>query len=158
MATGARMADELAELVGPALRALGRVRARIVVGIGVVITMVCAFALVGAAVDDMKISAHQATAQAEVLDGSTFFRTLVRFRATDGEILVPELGVAYPRGLTPGETVQVDYDLADRGLVRVAGRNALTSGWPLLVAIVLTWAVCWPVARRLRRPTMGGAP
>jgi hypothetical protein len=152
MADRTRMIDELADLVGPAARAIVRIRAQIVLGVAVVITFLCAFALAGAAMDDQKISANEGVAQAEVLDGSTFFRTLVRFTVGNGEVLVPELGVAYPRGLTPGTSVYVEYDLADPDFVRVAGRSALASAAPLAVVIVVTWAVLLPLAARMRRP------
>ncbi|HEY0815257.1 MAG TPA: DUF3592 domain-containing protein [Pseudonocardia sp.] len=151
MADHTRMIDELADLVGPAARAIVHARARIVLGLAVVITLLCAFALAGAAVDDQKISANEGVAKAEVLDGSTFFRTLVRFTIANGEVRIPELGVAYPRGLTPGTSVDVEYDLADPDLVRVAGATAFTAAAPLVIAIVVTWAVLLPVARRMRR-------
>ncbi len=96
------------------------------VGFAVVITLLCGFALAGAAVDDAKITANQAVAEAEVLEGSTIFRTLVRFPLPNGDVAIPELGVAYPRGLTPGNTVPVEYDVTDAVHVRVAGRSALT--------------------------------
>ena len=55
----------------------------------------------------------EAVAEAEVLEGSTIFRTLVRFTAAQRRRGVPELGVPYPRGLTPGTTVPVEYDVTD---------------------------------------------
>jgi hypothetical protein len=146
-----RMIDELTDLVGPAARAIVRTRAQIVLGVAVVITLLCAFALAGAAVDDQKITANEGVAQAEVLEGSTFFRTLVRFTVGNGDIRIPELGVAYPRGLTPGTSVDVEYDLTDPDLVRVAGRSALSSSAPLVVVIIVTWAVLLPLAGRMRR-------
>jgi Protein of unknown function (DUF3592) len=146
-----RVVDELNDLVGPALRAMSRTRAKIVLGVAVVITLLCGFALAGAVVDDGRISANEAVAQAEVLDGSTFFRTLVRFTLPSGDVVVPELGVAYPRGLTPGTSVAVEYDATNPELARVAGRSAVTAAAPLVLVIVLTWAVLLPVARRMRR-------
>ncbi len=146
-----RMIDEVRDLVCPAVRAISRTRAQIVLGIAVVITLLCGFALAGAASDDAKITANQAVAQAEVLEGSTFFRTLVRFPLPNGDVAVPELGVAYPRGLTPGTSVPVEYDVTDALHVRVAGRTALTASAPLLAVIVVTWLIAVPVARRMRR-------
>jgi hypothetical protein len=146
-----RMIDELTDLVGPAARAIVRTRAQIVLGVAVVITLLCAFALAGAAVDDQKITANEGVAQAEVLEGSTFFRTLVRFTVGNGDIRIPELGVAYPRGLSPGTSVDVEYDVTDPDLVRVAGRSALSSSAPLVVVIIVTWAVLLPLASRMRR-------
>jgi len=146
-----RVTDELNDLVGPAVRAMSRTRAKIVLGIAVVITLLCGFALAGAAVDDGRITANRAVAQAEVLDGSTFFRTLVRFTLPDGDVVVPELGVAYPRGLTPGTSVAVEYDATDPDRARVAGRSVATAAAPLVVVIVVTWAAALPLARRMRR-------
>jgi hypothetical protein len=147
-----RVIDEVRDLVGPAARAISRTRAKIVIGVAVVVTLLCGFALAAAAVDDAKITANEAVAEAEVLEGSTIFRTLVRFPLPNGDVAIPELGVAYPRGLTPGTTVAVEYDVTDAVRVRVAGRSALSASAPLLVAIVITWAIALPVARRMRRP------
>ena len=121
------------------------------IGFAVVVTLLCGFALAGAAVDDAKITANQAVAQAEVLEGSTFFRTLVRFPLPNGDVAIPELGVAYPRGLTPGTSVLVEYDVTDAVHVRVAGRSALTASAPLLAVIVATWLLALPLARRMKR-------
>ena len=146
-----RVIDEVRDILAPAARAISRTRAKIVLGMAVVVTLLCSFALAGAAVDDAKINANEAVAEAEVLDGSTFFRTLVRFTLPNGDVAIPELGVAYPRGLTPGTTVRVEYDVTDAVHVRVAGRTALTSSAPLLAVIALTWLIALPVARRMRR-------
>jgi hypothetical protein len=146
-----RVIDEVRDLVGPAARAISRTRAQIVLGVAVVIILLCGFALAGAAVDDAKITANQAVARAEVLEGSSFFRTLVRFPLPNGDVAVPELGVAYPRGLTPGTFVTVEYDVTDAVHVRVAGRTALGASVPLLVVIVVTWVLALPLARRMRR-------
>ena len=146
-----RVIDEVRDIVCPAARAISRARAQILLGFAVVITLLCGFALAGAAVDDAKITANQAVAQAEVLEGSTFFRTLVRFPLPNGDVAIPELGVAYPRGLTPGTSVLVQYDVTDAVHVRVAGRSALTASAPLLAVIVVTWLLALPLARRMKR-------
>ena len=146
-----RVIDEVKDLVCPAVRAISRTRAQIVVGVAVVITLLCGFALAGAAADDAKITANQAVAEAEVLEGSTFFRTLVRFTLPNGDVAIPELGVAYPRGLTPGTTVPIEYDVTDALHVRVAGRTALSASAPLLAVIAVTWLIAVPLARRARR-------
>jgi hypothetical protein len=149
--TRTRAVDELAELVLPAARAVGRAAPRIVIGFAVVLTLLAGFALVGAALDDRTISDDQAVAQAQVLEGSTFFRTLVQFTAADGQAHTPELGVFYPRGLVPGTKVAVEYDVTDPDLVRVAGRTALAGLAPLGVGVLLVWAVAVPWSRWLRR-------
>ena len=124
-ASGTRAVDELASLLRPVRVALARRAAEIVLGLAVLITVLAGFAVAGAAVDDRAIAANPATAQAEVLEGSNFVRTLVRFTVANGEVWVPERGVFYPRGLQPGDTVAVEYDVTDPDLVRVAGRGAV---------------------------------
>ncbi len=146
-----RAVDELAELVLPAARAVSRAAPRIVVGFAVVLTLLAGYALIGAALDDRTISADRAVAQAQVLDGSTFLRTLVQFTAADGQAHTPELGVFYPRGLEPGTIVAVEYDVTNPDLVRVAGRSALAGLLPLGVAVVVVWAIAVPWSRWLRR-------
>lgn len=151
MNTPIRAVDELADLVRPAVRAVSRAAPRIVQGVAVVLTFMALFALIGAGLDDRTISANQAVAQAQVLDGSTFFRTLVQFTAADGQAHTPELGVFYPRGLEAGATVAVEYDVTDPDLVRVAGRTFLSGVLPLGVGIVVVWALAIPYAMWLRR-------
>ena len=151
MNTRIRAVDELADLVRPAIRAVSRSAPRIVQGVAVVLTLIALSALVGAALDDRTISANEAVAQAQVLDGSTFFRTLVQFTAVDGEAHTPELGVFYPRGLEAGTTVAVQYDVADPDLVRVAGRTFLSGVLPLGVGVVVMWALAIPYSMWLRR-------
>jgi hypothetical protein len=149
--TRTRAVDELADLVRPAIRAVSRSAPRIVQGVALVLTFMALFALIGAGLDDRTISANQAVAQAQVLDGSTFFRTLVQFTAADGQAHTPELGVFYPRGLEPGTTVAVEYDVTNPDLVRVAGRTFLSGVLPLGVGIVVVWAIAVPYSMWLRR-------
>lgn len=151
MNTRTRAVDELADLVRPAIRAVSRTAPRIVQGVAVLLTLLALFALIGAALDDRTISANQAVAQAQVLDGSTFFRTLVQFTAADGQAHTPELGVFYPRGLEAGATVAVEYDVTNPDLVRVAGRTFLSGVLPLAVGIVVVWALAIPYSLWLRR-------
>jgi hypothetical protein len=146
-----RAVDELADLVLPAGRAISRAAPRIVIGFAVILTLLAGFALVGAALDDRAISDDQAVAQAQVLEGSTFLRTLVQFTAADGQAHTPELGVFYPRGLQPGTIVAVEYDVTKPDLVRVAGRTALSGVLPLGVAVVVVWAIALPWSRWLRK-------
>jgi hypothetical protein len=146
-----RAIDELASLVHPLWRFTVTRAAEIVTGIAVLATVLGLLALAGAAADDRSISANPGYAQAEVLDGSTFARTVVRFTVASGETVVPEHGVFYPAGLQVGESVAVEYDLADPELVRVAGRSALDQAGPLALGVALVWAVLGPIAFWLRR-------
>lgn len=149
--TAAGTIDELAAEVRPALRVLRRRLPEIVLGVAVVLTVLGVAALVGAAIDDAAIDRNRAVATAEVLDGSSYSRTLVRFTAAEGQTLVPDNGVFYPRGLVPGETVTVEYDATEPELVRVAGRSALDGILPMLLGLAGVWAVLGPAAHLLRR-------
>jgi hypothetical protein len=146
-----RAIDELASLLRPVGVVLSRRLAEIVLGLAVLITVLSVFAIAGAAVDDRAIAANPATAQADVLEGSSFTRTLVRFTVANGEVWVPERGVFYPRGLQVGSTIAVEYDVTDPDLVRVAGRSALGSMGPLLLSTLVGWLVLGPLALWIRR-------
>lgn len=141
---------ELRETVAPALRAVRWYAAEIVVGIAVVVTALAALALTGAAIDDAAIDAQRGTATAEVLD-SSFARTLVRFPTANGQAVVPERGVQYPRGLTTGETVVVEYALTDPEQVRVAGRSVVDGIVPAVLGVAGVWTLLGPLAVWLRR-------
>jgi hypothetical protein len=143
---GAAAIDE----VTAAARALGRCLPEIVAGLAVLLTVLAGLAVAGAAVDDAAIEENRRVAVAEVLEGSTFTRTLVRFTATDGQTVVPERGVFYPRGLVPGTAVTVEYDRTDPELVRVAGRSAVDGLPTVLLGVLVGWAVLGPLALWLR--------
>ncbi len=146
-----RAVDELAVLVRPVVHAVGARLPEIVVGLAVLVSVLCGLALVGAALDDRAIVDNRAVAEAEVLEGSTFSRTLVRFTVANGQAVVPQEGVFYPRGLQVGDTVAVEYDVTDPDLVRVAGRTALDGAGPLVLGALGVWIVLGPVALRLHR-------
>ena len=147
---GTRAVDELASVVRPLGRFVVTRLPEIVAGVAVLATALAVLALGGAALDDRAIAANPAVAEAEVLEGSTFARTLVSFTVASGEVVVPERGVFYPRGLEVGESVAVEYDVTDPELVRVAGRSALDGVLPLSVGVLVVWAVLGPLARWLR--------
>lgn len=149
--TRTRAIDELASLVRPVGRAFVARLPEIVAGVAVLVTVLAVLAVAGAALDDRSIDADPGIAQAEVLEGSTFARTLVRFTVARGETVVPEHGVFYPRGLQVGESVAVEYDVGEPDLVRVAGRSALDGVLPLTLGVVVVWAVLGPLALWLRR-------
>lgn len=149
--TRTRAVDELASLVRPLGRFVATRLPEIVAGIAALVTVLAALALAGAALDDRRISDNRAVAEAEVLEGSTFARTLVRFTVANGEAVVPEHGVFYPRGLEVGESVAVEYDVTDPELVRVAGRSAVDGVLPLALGVAGVWAVLGPLALWLRR-------
>jgi hypothetical protein len=144
------LADALA-LVRPA----GRRAPEIVVAAGLVISVLLVLVLVGAARNDAKIDADEGRAVAEVLEGGSRPHTFVRFTADDGAVLTPEKGVFYPRGLEPGQLVRVEYDRSDPELVRVAGRTWTEGLVPVVLGLVVLWAVlgpsAWLLARARRR-------
>ena len=150
-ATRTRAVDELASLVRPLGRFVAARVPGIVAGIAVLATVLAVLAFAGATLHDRAISANSGVAQAEVLEGSTFARTLVRFTVANGETVVPEGGVFYPRGLEVGSSVAVEYDVGDPELVRVAGRSALDQALPLALGVLAVWAVLGPLALWLHR-------
>jgi hypothetical protein len=141
---------ELVETLEPALRVLRRRASEIVVAVAVLVTALAALALAGAAVDDAAINADRGVATAEVLD-SSLSRTLIRFPGANGQAVVPERGVQYPRGLATGDTVTVEYDVSDPEQVRVAGRSVVDGIAPMLVGVAAVWTVLGPIAVWLRR-------
>lgn len=142
--------------VRPVLRAVAGRLPEIVTGVAVLITVLAGLAVAGAAAHDAAIAGNRGLAGAEVLEGSTFARTLVRFTAANGLTIVPERGVFYPRGLQPGTTIAVEYDVTDPELVRVAGRSAVTGLVPVLLGVLGVWALLGPIALSLRRRRQAG--
>jgi hypothetical protein len=149
--TTVRAIDELADLLRPAVRVTRRRLPEVVAGIAVLVSVLAVLALVGAVVDDQSIGRNPAVAQAEVLDGSDFSRTLVRFTVANGEAVVPVLGVYYPWGLEVGQTIAVEYDVTNPDHVRVAGRSALGSAFPVIGIAVAVWVLLGPLAVWLHR-------
>ena len=144
--------DALAESRATAvrlLRAAGRRIPEIVAGLGVILTVLAVLALAGAFIDDVRISSHRATTAASVLDGSTYLRTVVQF--TDDKGLLNTPAVFYPSGLTPGESIYVEYDTSNPTRVRVAGRSAVDGILPMAGGLVALWLVLGPLVVWLRR-------
>ncbi|MEJ2888370.1 DUF3592 domain-containing protein [Actinomycetospora aeridis] len=147
---GPFLTDALA-LVRPA----GRRAPEIVVVVGVVVSVLLGLVLVGAARNDAAIDAASGSAVAEVLEGGNRPHVYVRFTTVEGAVLTPEKGVFYPRGLEPGQLVEVEYDRTDPELVRVAGRTWTEGLMPVLLGLVVLWGVvgpsAWALARARRR-------
>ncbi|MEQ3550449.1 DUF3592 domain-containing protein [Pseudonocardia nematodicida] len=146
--------DVLTETRAAALRLLGRVRYRvpeIVAGVGLTLTMLLLLSLGGAFANDARIDDNRATTAATVLDGSDYWRTLVRFVDDRGRLQTPGGGVYYPVGLTPGENIYVEYDTTDPTRVRVAGRTAVDGILPIAGGIAAVWVVFGPATVALRR-------
>lgn len=144
--------DALAESRATAARLLRTAWRRvpeILIGLGVVLTVLAVLALAGAVVDDTRIAAHRATTAATVLDGSTYWRTVVQFVDDKGLLRTP--AVSYPAGLTAGQSIYVEYDSADPLRVRVAGRTAVEGILPMAGALVVLWLVLGPLVAWLRR-------
>lgn len=143
--------DESRAAAGRMLATLRRRVPEIVLGVGVVWTLLALIALGGAALDDLRISTNQATTAATVLDGSDYWRTVVRFVDGEGRLQTPGAGISYPAGLTPGENLYVEYDSTDPTRVRVAGRNAVDGLLPTAAGIAAGWVLVTPVYLLVRR-------
>lgn len=153
-----RGAGTALEAARPVLAPVGRRVPEILVGLGVVLTVLVALVLVGAARNDASITADRGVAVGEVLDGSDAQHTFVRYTASDGAVLTPQSGVLYPRGLEPGNYVLVEYDRSKPELVRVADRNWTTGLAPAGLGIAGLWAVLGPIAWYLAGRRRRGDP
>lgn len=148
--TTGRLLDEAASLLLPVVMPVVRRLPAIILILTGLVSLVGVLVLVGAARDDHAIEAHPAVATAEVLPGSDYTRTLIRFTTDDGETVVPESGVFYPRGLEPGQIVRVEYDTTHPERARVLGRAASFGYLPIGLMIVIVNAVALPIAFTLR--------
>ncbi|HEY2203802.1 MAG TPA: DUF3592 domain-containing protein [Pseudonocardia sp.] len=145
-----RLLDEAAGLSLPVVMPLIRRLPAMILVLGGLITLMGVLVMVGAHKDDLAIDRHVGVATAEVLPGSSFNRTLIRYATEDGASVLPENGVFYPRDLQPGQIVRVEYDRADPDRVRVLGRTASVGWLPLSLMVVGTWVVLLPLAFTLR--------
>ncbi|MDQ2707881.1 MAG: hypothetical protein M3Z25_09700 [Actinomycetota bacterium] len=143
--------DEFARLALPVVMPVVRRLRGVILAVCVLFTTICAFTLIGAARDDAAIAAHPLVATAEVLPGSGFTRTLIRFTTQDGKLMVPEKGVYHPRGLTVGQVVRVEYDSTHPDRVRVLGRDTSVGYLPVALMVLGVWATLLPLWFWLRR-------
>jgi hypothetical protein len=148
--TTGRLLDELSGLLLPVVMPVVRRLPAIILILTGLVSLMGVLVVVGASRDDAAIEAHPAVATAEVLPGSDYSRTLIRFTTKNGETVVPEKGVFYPRGLEPGQIVRVEYDTTHPDLVRVLGRNASVGYVPIGLMICGVCAVALPIAFTLR--------
>ncbi|GGS22429.1 MULTISPECIES: DUF3592 domain-containing protein [Actinokineospora] len=137
----------------PELDSKARVRravARVVVGVGGLLSVFGLLLIVAAFVEDAAIENHVGRAEAEVVSVA-FHRTLVRFTTPDGAEQVPSVGVLYPEHLEEGQVVRVEYDARNPDLVRVAGRGAALTILPVTSLLAAVWAVAGVVLWWLRK-------
>ncbi|WP_340684874.1 DUF3592 domain-containing protein [Amycolatopsis coloradensis] len=90
----------------------------------------------------------QATAQVESV---AFDRTIINYATPDGIMHSPANGVLYPAGLAAGQLVNIEYDVGDPELARVAGRSASNTLLPLGSMIFFTWLIAGPLLWWIRR-------
>ena len=123
-----------------------RIVARIVLLAGLAVIGMCVALFVGMRVNDHRIDAHRGTATATVLTLSPL-HTGIEFVDAAGATVRPPGGVLYPGLLRIGQQFEVEYDLIEPTLVRVAGRTAavgnLLLGLTFAVTVVLTAALVW---------------
>jgi hypothetical protein len=152
--SGRPTGDVLTETSAVAARLIGRTRyhlPEIVLAVALAWTLVALVALGGAFLEDAAIDGNRGTTAATVLDGSDYWRTLVRFVDDEGRLQTPAAGISYPVGLTPGENIYVEYDTADPTHVRVAGRTAVDGILPVAGLIAGGWVLLGPLYVWLRR-------
>ncbi len=118
------------------------------------VTALVLLSLIAAARDDAAIDASTGHAIAEVLSTSGA-RTVVRFTTPDGEVYIPEQGVAYPSDLVVDQPVRVEYATTDPELVRVAGRSWVRGLAPAMLVLSLVWALAIPLTWWLRHRAVG---
>ncbi|ASO18154.1 hypothetical protein FHR81_002550 [Actinoalloteichus hoggarensis] len=122
-------------------------------GLGVLVTLMSVLLVSGARVSDARIEADLGETTAEVLSVS-LPRTLVRYNTPEGAVHSPQTGVLYPAGLSEQDLVRVEYDREEPDLVRVAGRDFTLTLLPVSLVLVSTWAVLlttvWLVCRSRR--------
>lgn len=147
---GAWLLEELTALSRPVVMPIFRRLPTVIFVLCALLTTICVATVLGAVRDDMAINRHPVVTTAEVLPGSGFSRTLIRFTTSDGKLLVPERGVYYPRGLVEGQFVLVQYDATHPDRVRVLGRNATLGLVPVGVMLLGIWAVLLPLGWWLR--------
>jgi hypothetical protein len=140
-------------LPGAPRRPLGRWRwplSWVLLAAAGLVTGLITVTLAGAALDDAEIDARTGHATAQVL-AVTSMRMLVQFATPDGRVYRPDEGVAYPSGLQVGQLVRVEYDTADPGQVRVAGRSWVAGMAPASITLVIVWVLVAPATWWLRR-------
>ena len=147
---GSWLLDELIALTSPVVMPVFRRLPTVMFVLCALMTTICVATVVGAVRDDVAIGRHPVVTTAEVLPGSSFSRTLIRFTSSDGKLLVPERGVFYPRGLREGQFVLVQYDATHPDRVRVLGRTATVGLLPVALMLLGVWAVLLPLGLWLR--------
>jgi hypothetical protein len=135
---------------GPRVR---RIAVRVLLAASALVTGLGLLLMVAAWTEDAKIDERTGRANAKVVSVS-FQRTLVQFQTSDGAEHIPSVGVLYPEALEEGQTVQVEYDLRDPELVRVAGRGASLTVLPVGTTVLATWVIVVPAVLWLRRMRM----
>ncbi|ANN20929.1 hypothetical protein SD37_38660 [Amycolatopsis orientalis] len=114
------------------------------------VTVLCGSLLFAAIRNDNAIEAQpgQATAQVESV---TFDRTIINYATPDGVVHSPANGVLYPAGLAAGQLVNIEYDVGDPELARVAGRSVVNTLLPLGSMVFFTWLIAGPLLWWIRR-------
>ena len=134
-----------------------RIGRRVVLGVAVLITVLCAGLLLAAMRNDDAITSHLGATNAQV-DSVAWDRTIIRFETPDGVVHIPANGVLYPGGLVAGDLVRIEYDTASPELARVAGRTAELTLLPLGSTVLITWAVAGALLWWIRHRTHHNAP
>jgi hypothetical protein len=112
----------------------------VLLGVGVVVTVMAAMLVAGSYHNDRQIEAHSATTMADVVAADRL-HAAVNFQTDDGQFHSPRLGLIYPTELTVGQRISVEYDSTNPDLARPAGRTATLSILPALSVAAFGWLV-----------------
>lgn len=132
---------------GERVRRIGWYAALIVASL---VTVLCVSLLFAAIRNDSAIESELGRATAQV-ESVMFDRTIINYPTPDGIVHSPANGVLYPAGLAAGQLVNIEYDVSDPELARVAGRSAANTLLPLGSTIFFTWLVAGPLLWWIRR-------
>lgn len=113
---------------------------KVLLTLGLVVTVVCLVLIVACFRNDAQIEAHKATVTADVVYADRLHAN-VYFQTPDGSVHSPRLGLLYPTELTAGQRIRVDYSTANPDLAKPTGRSAVLSIVPAVSVAVLGWIV-----------------
>lgn len=137
---------------------------KVLLTIGLVITVMAIVMVAGCHRNDAQIDANKATAMADVVSADRL-HAAVNFQTPDGQFHSPRLGLLYPTELTAGQRIIIDYDVTNPDLARPTGRSWTLAIIPALSVAFVGWLIVGALMivlaevnrRRLRRMSEAAA-